>query len=103
MKYRPTPFNISTAIFIAVIIWYFINSNKNPNFDKHGWNAVFTLIPSFFIGGILIISDLVIQSKFRTKKYQWILIIEGLIILGMIICFWSWVKMIFFPFLHLPM
>jgi uncharacterized membrane protein len=83
MKYRFSPFNILCGMFIGVIIWYFMHAIMETNFDRHGWSAVFTLMPSIFLAIIFFIGDFVIQRLFKTKKYQWVIILEGSIIVIM--------------------
>jgi hypothetical protein len=85
MKYRPTPFNITTVILIVVIIRYFIIENKDPDYDKHGWIAAFTIIPSFLLGIVLLITDFILQRVYKTKKYLWFFMVEGSIIAGLLI------------------
>jgi hypothetical protein len=79
MKYRFTPFNIFAAYLLVCIISLFCVP------DEHGWNAmsIVIVLPAFFI-----VLGLDFAIQFGVKKYKTILIIEGIIVGALLLCFW---------------
>jgi len=73
-RYKRTPFNAIAIIIFGLVIWKYFNAD----FDSMGWRE-FASFVFMCIGVIGLIVDLTIQ--FLSKKYVWIFIIEGCIIL----------------------
>jgi|GEM_PF-3006548 hypothetical protein len=79
-KYKPSPFNIMALVFIVSVVVYFVRAAGNENYDRHGWDAVFILLPSIMSTIVLSVLDLIMQLAIKLK-YKWVLIIELSLIL----------------------
>lgn len=69
MKYKPSPFNLTTVFLLVVginAIFYTI--------DEEGWNIVFGVV-LIVIGSFILLFDLMIQSLIKSN-YKKLVIIE---------------------------
>ena len=74
IRYKLTPFNIISVLIIGLVIWNYYSSD----FDSMGWKE-FASIFFISIGLTGLLADLILQ--FSAKRYLWIFITEGCIVL----------------------
>jgi|GEM_PF-1805979 len=83
MKYKITPLNVFALLLGLFIAWYFIH----PHSDPEGWGEFFFLYYGIPFCAALFIIDLIIQLVLKTKRYRWIVVVEGPILLVIALVF----------------